>query len=269
MIGHLVLRGTRIIIPQSLRPRLLALAHEGHLGIVNTKQNLRTKEWWPGMERDAEKHCRACHGCQIVSHADPPEPIRSTPLPPGAWQDLAVDLLGSGHSILVVVDYDSRYYEVDILMSTTTDKVVVSLEKIFLRHGLPVTLKSDNGPQFRSTDFDQYCTDNGIDHLKVTARWAQANGEVERQNASLMKRIRIAQAENKDWRRELTTYLLAARSIPHATTGTSPAELLLAGRSEPSCQCSQNVPMKNNRRLGTGTVRTKRNADDRPKCRCR
>ena len=111
-------------------------------------------------------------------------------------------------------------------MSTTTDKVVISLEKIFSRHGLPVTLKSDNGPQFRSTDFDQYCTDNGIDHLKVTARSAQANGEVERQNSSLMKRIRIAQAENKDWRRELTTYLLAARSIPHATTGTSPAELL-------------------------------------------
>ena len=32
-----------------------------------------------------------------------------------------------------------------------------------------------------------------IQHLHVTAKWAQANGEVERQNASIMKRVPIAQ----------------------------------------------------------------------------
>ena len=56
--GDLVLRGARIIIPEKLRPRVLALAHEGHLGIVGTKQNLRTKVWWPGMEKAAEKTCQ-------------------------------------------------------------------------------------------------------------------------------------------------------------------------------------------------------------------
>ena len=30
-IGQLILRGTRIVVPQKLRPRVLALAHEGHL----------------------------------------------------------------------------------------------------------------------------------------------------------------------------------------------------------------------------------------------
>ena len=43
VIGQLVLRGTHIIIPSKLKPRALALAHEGHLGVVGTKQNLRTK----------------------------------------------------------------------------------------------------------------------------------------------------------------------------------------------------------------------------------
>ena len=63
-IGQLVLRGTRLIIPSTLQPRTLALAHEGHLGVVGTKQNLRTKVWWPGMDKAAGRHCRACHGCQ-------------------------------------------------------------------------------------------------------------------------------------------------------------------------------------------------------------
>ena len=33
-IGKLTLRGTRIVISKKLRPRVLSLAHEGHLGIV-------------------------------------------------------------------------------------------------------------------------------------------------------------------------------------------------------------------------------------------
>ena len=79
--GQLVLRGTRIVLPSKLRPRALALAHEGHLGIVGTKQNLRSKVYWPAMDKAAEKHCKSCHGCQLVAQPDPPEPIRSTPQP--------------------------------------------------------------------------------------------------------------------------------------------------------------------------------------------
>lgn len=42
-IGQLILRGTRIVIPKKLRPRVVSLAHEGHLSIVGTKQRLRQK----------------------------------------------------------------------------------------------------------------------------------------------------------------------------------------------------------------------------------
>ena len=181
------------------------------------------------MDSEVEKYCRCCHGCQLVAKADPPEPIRSTELPPGPWQDLAIDLMGplpSGHSILVVVDYYSRYYEVDVLMSTTTDKVISSLERIFSRHRYPVTMKSDNGPQFKCNSFKDFCEAIDVKHIKVTARWAPANGEVERQNRSILKRLQIAQAEKKDWKQALTTYLLAYRSTPHNTTGVSPGELL-------------------------------------------
>ena len=60
----------------------------------------------------------------------------------------------------------------------------------------------------------------------TTPLWPRANGEVERQNRSLLKAMRAAQAEKKDWRSELNKYLLAYRSTPHTMTGTSPAELL-------------------------------------------
>ena len=190
VIGQLVLRGTHIIIPSKLKPRALALAHEGHLGVVGTKQNLRAKVWWPGMDKAAQRHCRAHHGCQLVARPDPPEPIRSTSLPYGPWQDLAVDLMGplpSGHSLLIIVDYYSRFYEVEVMQSTTTEKIIDRLADTFCRHGLPNTVKSGNGSQFKSNEFREYCEQHSIIHQKVTAKWAQANGEVERQNWSLLK----------------------------------------------------------------------------------
>ena len=49
--------------------------------------------------------------------------------------------------------------------------------------------------QSNVAEFQEYCVQNGIMHLRTTPKWPQANGEVERQNASLMKKIRIAQAE--------------------------------------------------------------------------
>ena len=227
--GDLILRGPRIIIPERLRPHVLSLAHEGHLGIVGTKQNLRTKVWWPGMEKAAEKHCRSCHGCQLVSQPNPPEPIKNTKLPDKPWEDLAIDFLGplpKGHSILVVVDYYSRYYEIAIMKSTTAEKTISNLKVMFARHGNPLTIHSDNGPQFISETFADFCKTIGVEHCKVTPRWPQANGEVERQNRSLLKRMKIAQAEGKDWKEEILAYLAAYRANPHPSTGKSPAELL-------------------------------------------
>ena len=160
----MILRGTRIVIPKKLRPRVLSLAHKGHLGIVGTKQKLRSKVWWPGMEKDAEKHCKTCYGCQLVSHPSPPDPIRSTALPTGPP-------LPTGESILVVVDYYSRYYEIDIMRSTVASKVISNMEEIFVRHGLPESLTSDNGPQFVATEFTEYMEQQGIGHHRVTAKW--------------------------------------------------------------------------------------------------
>ena len=84
VIGQLVLRGTRIGIPSNLWPRTLALADKNHLGVVGTKQNLRTNVWWPGMDKAVGRHFRACHGCQLVARpCRRPETIRFTSLPDG------------------------------------------------------------------------------------------------------------------------------------------------------------------------------------------
>lgn len=71
--------------------------------------------------------------------------------------------------------------------------------------------------------------ENQIQHKRTAQLWPQANGEVEKQNRSLMKRRRIAQSEKKNWKEELETYLMYGmmyRSASHSVTGISPAELM-------------------------------------------
>ena len=228
-VGKLILRGTRMIIPQELRLKVIALAHEGHVGMSGTKLRLRTKVWWPGLDRDVEQYIRACHGCQLVARPEPPEPLGLTELPPGKWQDLAMDFVGpmpTGEYLFVLVDYYTRYYEVEMTMTTTTKKTINMLEKIFAAHGLPVSITSDNGPQFISGELAEYFKENGISQRRVTPRWAQANGEVERQNRSMLKAMKIAHGQGKNWRNELIRYVQAYRTTPHSTTGMPPAELL-------------------------------------------
>ena len=97
---------------------------------------------------------------------------------------------------------------------------------MFLTHGLLVSITTDNGPQFISQEFRRFVDDECIDHGRVTPLWPQANGEVEKQNRSLLERIKIAQIEKKDWRKEIESFLVMQRTTPHSTTGVRPEELM-------------------------------------------
>ena len=233
VVGKVVLRGQRIVIPTELRHQTVQLAHEGHQGIVKTKERLRSKVWWPGMDSEAEKLCKSCHACQVVAAPANAPPVKSTPLPDAPWQHLAVDLLGplpSGEHIVVLVDYYSRYFEVDVVKSTSAEAVIPMIEAQFSRHGIPTSLRTDNGPPFNSEGFAKFLHECGVQQLRTTPLWPRANGEVERQNRSLMKVIRAAYAEGKTWKREVQRFLMAYRSTPHSTTGVAPAAELLFGR---------------------------------------
>lgn len=228
-LGDLVLRGHRLVIPEVLRKKVLELAHEGHQGIVKTKTRLRTKVWWPKIDRAVEKLCKSCHGCQVVSDGPVPEPMARVIPPSGPWQDCAADLLGpmpSGEYLFVIVDYYSRYFEVVVLKTVTSAVLKDRLRTIFARLGMPYSLKTDNGPQFVSSEFREYLRENNIQQRTSSPLWPQANGEIERQNRTLLKSLRVAKAEGLDWRQELTTFLMAYRSTPQTSTGASPFYLM-------------------------------------------
>lgn len=229
LADEILLRNTKIVMPKELQERCMELAHEGHPGMSVMKRRLRSKVWWPKMDDDVEKFVKKCKGCTLVGAPSSPEPMTRTQLSTAPWEHLAIDFCGplpSGHYLLVVVDYYSRYKEVDIMRNTDTAETLKRLTRIFARFGMPISVRADNGPQFKSKEFENYCIDHAIHLNKGTPHWPQQNGEVERQNRSLKKRLQISQLEKRDWIQDMEQYLLMYRSTPHSITGKSPAEMM-------------------------------------------
>lgn len=157
-----------------------------------------------------------------------PNPMKRRELPVEPWVDIAIDLLGplpNGDSIFVVVDYYSRYMEVKICQKLTSTVMIKHIKEIFSRVGYPVSLIADNGKQFVSEEFKQFCTERNITVYHITPYFPQQNSEVEQQNYSILKRLRISQAEKINWKDGLLDYLKMYNSTPHAVTGKTPAEL--------------------------------------------
>ena len=112
------------------------------------------------------------------------------------------------------------------MSSTATKTVVDALSQIFTRYGYPFTLKTDNGPPFCCEEFTKYLSDHGVEHRTSPPLWPQANRQVERENRSILKSLRVAHVEGKDWREELQKFLLANRTTPHLSTSVTPASLM-------------------------------------------
>ena len=115
-------------------------------------------------------------------------------------------------------------------MSTTSAKATVTtLRDIFSRHGLPEIIVSDNGPQFTATEFEQFCTSNGILHRTSAAYKPSTNGQAELVVEILKSAIKQAHLTNADVDTIIANPLLVYRTTPHTTTG-EPLSLLLMSR---------------------------------------
>ena len=105
VVQGLILGGSKLVVLQELRAQVINLAHEGHQGIVRTKQFLRATTWFPGMDKLVEEEIAHCLPCQVTVKSPQQEPLKPTKLPVEPWDVLATDLhgpLSTGEYLLVV-----------------------------------------------------------------------------------------------------------------------------------------------------------------------
>ena len=104
-----VMWGTRVVVPPSLRQKILNELHTSHFGICKMKALARSYVWWPKLDTDLEQLVRECNAC----FSSRPMPGKSILLPwtwpRRPWQRIHIDIAGPfmGKYFLVLVDSHS------------------------------------------------------------------------------------------------------------------------------------------------------------------
>ncbi|XP_058016881.1 uncharacterized protein K02A2.6-like, partial [Ahaetulla prasina] len=225
--GGCLLWGYRVVIPEKLRKRVLDLLHEGHPGIVRMKGLARSYVWWPLMDSEIAERVGKCQACQESRPLPPTAPVREWERPQGPWSRIHIDFAGPfhGQTFLVVVDAYSKWLEIILMRSMTAEAVISVLRHLFATHGLPDTLVSDNGPQFTATQFEEYLAEEGIRHALSAPFHPATNGLAERFVRSAKEAL--SRLKPGDWQSKIDVFLAVQHRTPCATTGRSPAELLM------------------------------------------
>ena len=67
-----------------------------------------------------------------------------------------------GEFVLVIVEYFIHYFEVSFIRRVTSTVIVRCIENIFTTHGLPYSIKADNGRHFVSEEFETFLEQHGL-----------------------------------------------------------------------------------------------------------
>lgn len=229
----------QLVVPEKYRKDLLELSHgnswSGHLGIRKTKARLTAEYYWPGIWKDVENWVKSCDTCQRVGKPTDKlkAPMCLVPVITEPFRRLIIDIVGplpaaqTGHRyILTALCPATKFPEAVPLRELSSAQVVDALLSIFARVGFPAEIQSDNGSVFSSqltTTFLERC---GMKIIHSSVHHPQSNA-VERMHSVLKRVLRALCYEHKtDWESCLPATMFALRSVPHETTGFSPAELV-------------------------------------------
>ena len=141
VINGTIYKGHRIVIPKLMRQEILENLHQSHMGISKTKSRARETVYWSNVNQHIEKLIKKCKACQNCQKQQQKEPMIPSHIPIYSFQIVASDLFKwNNQDFAIVVDYYSKYWEIERLYDTKSITIVKKMKKIFSRLGIPETL---------------------------------------------------------------------------------------------------------------------------------
>lgn len=147
-----------LIVPAPGRQPVLEELHNTHLGASKIKALSRAYIWWPKMDDiDNLMHGQILFYSAFTSLGMACTTIELSPL------RFCQTFLG--HMYLVLVDTHSKWLDVQIMQSTTSENTIRKLQDIFSTHGLPQKIVIDNESAFNNATFKAIMDRNGIRYI--------------------------------------------------------------------------------------------------------
>ena len=110
---RLILKGTRIMIPDKMREDILKQIHEGHLGLNKCQMRAKETVYWPGLNDQLENlilNCQLCLKYSKAKNKSMPPTALGHEVPTVPWSKVATDIFHyESQPYLLIVDYTSRF----------------------------------------------------------------------------------------------------------------------------------------------------------------
>lgn len=222
-------------VPENSRYSIFCDVHNnGHFGYSNTLTEISKRFKWKGMDQDVRKWYDQCQTCQFYKVKQ--NTIQNSPMIPitSDWERVGMDVVsftmesGVKKEFLLLVCYFSKEIRAISLNHSTAEEIIESFrEEIELKERCPRFIISDEGPQFTSDVFKDYCLRRGITATTSTAYRHQGNGQVERMVQSFKEILRIKlSVEKLKWSNALASTVAAMNNyLPNKSTGFTPHEI--------------------------------------------
>lgn len=230
----------RVLLPTTLVVMILKYYHDsvmgGHLGQLKTYHKVARQFYWKGMRRDIQAYVRRCVLCQRSKPATTQKTgFFSSHISRFPCDAYFIDFFGplvrskqGNTAILSIVDGFSKFVWLFPIRRMTAKAVCNMLcERVMPGYGVPRSLVSDNGAQFRSSLFRDMCFQWGIKHIRTSAYNPNPN-LVERVHRNLKMALQIYHHMHQaSWDTNLQLLTMAFNSGVHESTKTTAAKLFL------------------------------------------
>jgi hypothetical protein len=209
----------------------------GHMGVRRTKNEIKKRVFWHGMNKDIAEYVKTCSSCQ----RNKSEKLKAkgllgdVPEAKAVFEVIFIDFVGplprsrnGNRFILVVVDQLSSWVEVFPMPTATAQRVARTLEdQVFCRFGSPKNMVSDNASHFINRTVAKPCKEWSVRHVKVSA-YHPAPNKAETTNLELKRMIATyVEGSQGNWDVYMQKFALVLRSKVNETTKVSPAILNL------------------------------------------
>ena len=220
---HSTHNSLKLVVPEPLKDIILQMCHDlksvGHLGISKTIERLQKSFYWRNMTVDSSLYVRTCATCSKNKKASRTPRAGLGQYHAGApIERVHIDMMGpfiESHNrnryILMVIDQFTKWVECYPVPDQSAETISKTLVDNFItRFGTPVQIHSDQGRNFDGKLFKSLCELLEIAKTRTTPYRPCSNGQVERQNRTVLQCIRCYIGGNqRNWDKDLPLISMA------------------------------------------------------------
>ena len=232
----MTLNGWKILVPESLERKVFEYHH---LPIHNSHNKMipeiQKTMFIPRLRKKLREYLNDCQLCvSVFKRKKKKLPGVKTSTPNHPFMCCAADLVGplpltleGNKYVLTYMCQLTNWVEYRALPSKTAESTLKALDDIFQTVLPPLSLMTDNGREFINKHTEEYLSQLGVYHQRITPYHPESNGQIERMHGTFKEQFIFLEKSDKEltWDKELKNIALCL-NLTRQASGYSPYQLV-------------------------------------------